>query len=483
MRIVKLSAISVSVAFSLWSSAALAEASEEGAAKVLATLQTYLGKTEGVVAVAVDGDDYAVTIDPAPLMAAGEDAGFSGTVTPLQLSVTDNGDGTWAYQMDQPVSLNYALAEQMTAKTDYGQVAVSGTFDEALGDFREAHVEINDMVSEQIQKDLTGDVVIKVTQSGIVWDTKAEAAVSGVNGTFEMSAGEMAYDMTFPGVEGTPPMSFQATVAEARADGAIMGYQPAGLYGLLAYFVAHPSETLIKGDLPGLKAATTAALPLFQNLTMTGTYAGVQVSTEMGGATINELGFTIDMNGLVADGKFREAISLKGLKLADSLLPPEIMGLVPSDVTLDFTASGFDLAAASVLGLGVLDLPEGAPLADGFDAQMLAAIMPKGTVDITIAPGATTAAAYALTYEGAMAVGPATPMPVGKIRIGLTGMERLNETLAASPPEFGLQDMAPMLMMAQMMAQPGVDGELVWEIEATESGAVNVNGQNMMGGQ
>ena len=71
MRIVKLSAISVSVALSLWSTTALAEASNEGAADLLAVLQTYLGTTEGVVAVTVDGDAYAVTIDPGILMAAG----------------------------------------------------------------------------------------------------------------------------------------------------------------------------------------------------------------------------------------------------------------------------------------------------------------------------------------------------------------------------------------------------------------------------
>ena len=119
---------------------------------------------------------------------------------------------------------------------------------------------------------------------------------------------------------------------------------------------------------------------------------------------------------------------------------------------------------------------------DGFDAEMMAAIMPKGTVDITIAPGATTAAAYKLSYEGAMAVGPAAPMPVGKARLGLTGIDQINAALMASPPEMGLQDMAPMLAMAQMMAQPGVDGELVWEIETTATGGLLVNGQDMMGG-
>ena len=121
------------------------------------------------------------------------------------------------------------------------------------------------------------------------------------------------------------------------------------------------------------------------------------------------------------------------------------------------------------------------PPAD-FGDQMLAAIMPEGSLDITIAPGETVAAAYRLTYEGSLAVGPAMPMPVGKARIGLTGMDKIYEAILASPPEMGLQEMGTMLGMAQMMAQPGVDGELIWEIEATETGGLLINGQDMMGG-
>ena len=49
--------------------AALAQATPQGAADLLATFQTYLGKTPGVVNVVADGDAYAVTLDAAPLIA------------------------------------------------------------------------------------------------------------------------------------------------------------------------------------------------------------------------------------------------------------------------------------------------------------------------------------------------------------------------------------------------------------------------------
>lgn len=134
------------------------------------------------------------------------------------------------------------------------------------------------------------------------------------------------------------------------------------------------------------------------------------------------------------------------------------------------------------LGLGLLDLPAGGTPPADFDARMMAALLPEGVVDLTLAPGETNAPAYRLTYEGTMTAGPAVPMPTGKARIGLTGIDAIGEALKSSPPEMGMAEMAPMLEMAKAMAQPGVDGELIWEIETTNAGGLLINGQDMMGG-
>ncbi len=484
MRVQSLSALSLTCAMALWSTTALAEATEDGAAKLLSVFQTYLGSTEGVVAVAVEGDSYKVTFDAAPLLAKiPAEGGLTATASKIEAIVTDNGDGTWDYAVDQPASLAYDIPGTMKTRTDYGQIILTGTFDETLGDSSEYHLEINGTVSEQTQTDPTmGEITVKMTQEAMTIDGTAAAGDAGVNSQFTTTATGLSYDMAFPGGEGAPPMAFTSTVAEVSGAGGMTGYQPAGIRGLLTFFVAHPDPALIEADKAGLKTALEAAMPLFANLQMTGAYKDIALTTPMGPIGLAEMGVTIDMNGAVADGKFREAISLKGLTLPEGVLPPFATPLVPSDLSLDVTASRFDLAAAAGLGLGLLDLPAGgAPPAD-FDAQLMAAILPEGVVDITIAPSETNAPAYRLTYEGAMSVGPATPMPVGKARLGLTGIDAIGEALKASPPEMGMADMAPMLEMAKMMAQPGVDGELIWEIETTATGGLLVNGQDMMGG-
>lgn len=485
MRTLSYSALGLTCVMTLWSTTALAEATDQGAADLLAVFQTYLGTTEGVVAVAVDGDAYKVTFDAAPLVAKiPADAGMTSTITPMVMTVTDNGDGTWAYEMDQPVSIAYDIPGVVRNKSDYGQVLLSGTFDEALGDTTAYTLAMNQMVTEQTQIDPElGDVTVKVTQDSLTFEGSAAAgAAGGVDGQFTTASSNLRYEMMLPASEAMPAMPLVMTMAEGSATGGMTGYNPKGLYGLLAFFVANPDPALIEANKPGLKAAIEAAMPVFANLQITGSYKGVALETPFGPVGLDEVGLTIDMNGAVAEGKFREAIRFKGLTLPEGVLPEFAAGLVPSEMTIDVAASRFDPAAATQLALGLLDLPADATPPADFGDQMLAAIMPEGSLDITIAPGETVAAAYRLTYEGSMAVGPAMPMPVGKARIGLTGMDKINEAILASPPEMGLQEMGMMLGMAQMMAQPGVDGELIWEIEATETGGLLINGQDMMGG-
>lgn len=181
MRKISLTALPVTLALSLWSTTALAQATDEGAAGLLAVFQTYLGTTEGVVAVAVEDDAYKVTIDAGPLLAKIPAEGLTATVSPLDLYLTDNGDGTWAYDLDQPVSIAYSMPGAMDAKTEYASVVLSGVFDEELGDSSEYHLEMSGMTQEQTQTDPTmGEMKVSAKQDSMVIDGTAAAGTSGV---------------------------------------------------------------------------------------------------------------------------------------------------------------------------------------------------------------------------------------------------------------------------------------------------------------
>lgn len=464
----------------LWGSTALAQATPDGAADLTAVLQTYLGSTPGVVSVTPEGEAYGVKLDFGLLLAKLPPE-VTASVSTLNLTVTDNGDGTWAYEMDQPVSLDYSIGTEMKTSTRYGSVKLTGVFDEALGDSREYHAELTDITTEQTQTEAAmGEVVIKSAVASAVYDGGAEEAGDAVDGHFSFEATGLSYDFTFPAGEGAPPMTVSATIGGGSMDATISGYQPSAFYGLLAWFVAHPDPAEIEADKAGLKAEIEGGLPFFQNAVADMTYTDVNVTSPIGPFAADELGVTIDLNGAVADGKFREALSVKGLSIPDGLVPPFAADLVPTDLSLDVAASRFDVAAATGLMLGMLDLPAGSPPPEGFDAQMLAALLPEGAVDITLAPGGIGAPAYALTYEGSMSAGPMA-MPTGAAKIGMTGMDAVLAALQSAPPEMS-QEILPVLAMAQGLAKPEGDG-LVWEVTMAPNGAVAVNGTELVPGQ
>lgn len=471
----------IALPLSLIAGAAMAEATPEGAEALTSTLQAYLGATDGVVAVTPSGDAYAVTLDFAPLMAKIPAEGFKASVSPIALMVTENGDGTWNYAIDQTVDIAYDIPGQLKATTSYGSVKLSGVFDEALGDSREYHFEATDISSVQTQTDpMMGEMGATTKVDSMTMDGTAVAAGDAVDGHFTTAVTNMVYDMTIAAGEGAEPVAISASIAEGSAEGGMTGYKPAALYGLLAWFVAHPDQALIEADRAGLKTQLEAALPLFANVTMDGSYKTIAITSPVGPFSLEEAKVTIDVNGVVADGKFREAISLSGLQIPAGLVPPFAEQLVPTDLSFDVAASHFDLAAAAGLGLGLLDLPAGSAPPEGFEAQMLAAILPTGVMDITLAPGSITAPIYGLTYEGTLSAGPNTPMPAGKAKITATGITAVKQALAAAPPEVSGQ-IAPMLGMAEAMAKPGENGALVWELESTPAGSFIVNGTDLMG--
>ncbi len=459
-----------------------AEATDAGAAELLSVFQTYLGTTEGVVSVAVAGDDYAVTLDPGAMMAALPLEGLAFTVSPIEMTLTDNGDGTWNYGIDQAITMDYAMQGLMSAKTTYGSFIMNGVFDEALGDSSEFSIEVTGISASQTQADPNmGEVMITTAVESYSMTGNAAEGAAGVDGGYTSLLSGMVYGIELPASEGVPVVQISVLIAQGTADFTLTGYQPKSLYSLLAWFVAHPNEAAIMSDKAGLKAQLAAAIPFFETASIAGAYTDISVDSPVGAFGLDEVAVALDMNGIVTDGLFREAITLKGLSLPEGLVPPFAVPMIPEEVAIDVTASGFDLATTAQLALGMLDLPEGSERPEGFDMQMLAALMPEGAVDIILAPGGVKNAAYNLTYVGAMRAG-MDGMPTGTAKITFAGIDAIMAALQAAPPEMTGQ-VLPVLGMAQAMGQPGAAGELVWDIDASAPGSLKVNGMDMMGGQ
>ena len=470
----------IAIPLSLCASLATAEATPEGAEALTATLQTYLGATEGVVTVTPEDDYYDVTLDFAPLIAKAPPE-VKTTITPIEFSLTDNGDGTWEMEQDQAIDFTMSVPGTADIVVKVASLQSTGTFDAALQSFTTSTTTASDIsVTEKITDANTKiDSNIAYSVASMKYDSTAEeGADGGVDSKATYQATGLSETMTIP--EMGVPITLTAATQSGTAD--ITGLRPDAMYKLLAFAVANPDAAAAAAQQATLKGIIKDGLPLFAHLGSTGTLSDVKVETPVGLVGLTDLAFEIEMNGIVDDGLFREAFTLNGLSLPAGLVPEWAAQLVPTALSLDFKASRFNLAAPVAILLDTVDLVNPKPNTPEQDQALLAALLPDGAVDITLAPGSVTSPLYTVTYEGLFSAGPATPMPVGKATVTATGLTAVEQALAAGPPEMTGQ-IIPVLKMAEGMAKPGENGALVWELESTATGGMLVNGTNMMGGQ
>ena len=459
-------------------------ATPEGAAEMTEVLQAYFGATEGVVSVSPQDDTYSLTIDAAPLLALAPPELAGTTMTPLVMTVTDNGNGTWEVAQDQAFAFAMTLPGAADIRVDIARMWGTGLFDQDLKAFVTSRSEfsglaITELLTQPGQPPM--DVMISLA-SGLIEATATANPAGGIDSTSTMTMTGLAETIAMPPMgEGMPPVEVSITAESYVTTGDATGLRIEGLLDLMQWAIAHPTPEAASADKAGLKALVQAALPVFDTLGGEGTISTVSVTTPFGIVGIAEVITVIEAHGVTADGRFREAITLSGLTLPEGVIPPWAVPLLPTDFSVDIGVTGYDLASPALLLLPLFDLPTGTEPDQALLEQALVALLPDGAVDITLAPGSVTGNGYELTYQGAMSAGPGA-LPTGSATVTLTGADVISAALAAAPQEVKGQAL-PGFAMAQGMAKPDENGALVWEIDATQPGSLMINGMDMMGGQ
>ena len=461
------------------STAAMAAATPEEAARLTTVFQSYLGADPGVVTVAADGDTYAVTLDIAPLAAKAAANGATFSLTPVELTLSDEGEGKWNVSQEGPLNFSMKAKDTISADFKIEDYSWEGVFDEKLGTFSESSADIKNIsVSETINDPNQGKTDIIASIKSMKAEQTATAGESGgVDATIKYEMDTLSETINTGGspASGVPPMNLIITAATGTYDSTVSGMKAKSVFDLVAFFVSHTSEELIKKDQVALKTMLASALPIFDNVQGTGTFKSVSVATPLGPVGMESITIGADMNGAVKEGKFRESISLAGLSVPAAIVPPWATTLVPKDVTFDFAVSGFDLAAPAQLILAALDLTKDKPLPDGFEATLLPALLPTGNATISLNPTSVSNDLYSINAEGSMTAGPAA-MPSGKATISAKGLDEVLKVVQAAPPESGAQSGVAIIVGAKGMAKAAADGTLTWDIESAGDAKILVNG-------
>lgn len=455
-----------------------APATPEGAAHLQAVFQRYLGATPGVVTAAPEGEAYRVTLDAAPLLAGLPGNDVRASVSPLVLMLADQGGGSWQVSADQAFAAGFAMpGQKQSFDLAVDRVAMTGTFDESLMAFVRAEATLTGYRAEQVQDDGTGPVhsVTEVAETRYVSTSEKSASGPGVDQTVEGATTGYVVRMDMPLPEAAP-LVIEARAARLATEASAEGVRPDAIYGLIGWFVAHPSADLIVAGQEDLKARIASGMPYWKAVTARSSAEEIAVTTPVGVVGADSLGLVVDMTGVVTAGRLREAVTLDGLRLPEGLVPGWASGLVPTRLSLDVAVGGFDLASPLRLVLDRLDLTRPEAMNEAFGMELLAALLPHGTVAVTLAPGMVEAPLYQLGYEGRLSAGPEA-MPVGSARVTAKGLDAAIEALNGAPDD--VRQMGMGLAMVRGMARVEADGMLVWDIDATTPGSVLINGTDL----
>ena len=451
-------------------------ADEAEATRLEKLFQSYLSDTKGVVTVKTDGDGYAAKFDLAPLM---NQTGADIKMTPMELKLTNQGDGKWQVLEDQAFTLSIDIKEKGKIEEKIASLKMIGIFDEKLNYFSILTGEVNDVtVSEKISDPTTGRGDISATiKSMKIEQTGAAGANGGLDVAAKYTLEGLTENINTAGKpeSGVPPMNLVINAAGGSYDMNVRGLKAKPMFDLVSFAIAHQTKELVGKDQAILKTILKDGIPLFENFVVNGKFNNFTVVSQFGQFGVESIEVVGDMNGITKDGKLREKMAFNGLTQPPALVPPWATKLVPKNLSFDFTVSGFDLASPAQMILDQLDLTKEPPLPDAFEQVLMPIFMPKGVVDITLNPSTIDNETYGVKFEGSLAAGPAA-LPTGKAKISAKGIDELMKIIQEAPPEAGLAQGAALVVVAKGMAKAEADGSLTWNIESTPEGKVLVNG-------
>jgi hypothetical protein len=466
---------------------AWAQATPEEAQRLTGLFQSYFGAEPGVVTVTPSGPSYATRIDLMPLLGKIRTPGLTASVTPVELTITPQGSGKWQVDQNQPLSVAMKVEGQFDMKAQVGTIAGTGIFDEALGTFASTATEFRAVAIEQTVTEQNQSARSTYTLASLKVETANTGAGGNVDGKQTQSYMGFRQMTSIPAAAdgSAPAMDFTLSSPEGTQAISYSGVRMQALNDLLAWAVAHDSpEKLVSGQAE-LKDKLRAALPVFGRIAGETTMKEVALNSIIGSFAVAQLGVSAEMNGIVADGRLREKFTFTGLRVPQELVPQWAAGLVLSNFSVDVNVSGFNLAAPAAMIIDKFDLATDPPLPAGFENELIVALVPTGSVTIGLGPSEILATLYHLTAEGSMTAGPVS-QPQGKAVVKLKGLDETSAALQAAPPELGMAQMVPVILLAKGLAKQEADGYLAWTIESTPEGSVTVNGNDlskMTGGQ
>jgi hypothetical protein len=451
------------------STALSAPATQDEAKRLTSLFESYIGDIKGVVRVVPAGEAYDVTVDYTPLLSLLPQNDQVMEISPVTMKLADQGGDKWLITSDKPFGFKMKVVDQLDISVTSDAINYEAVFDAKLGFFVSSEMQLSNLIFAQTVTTSDGSAGVSYTLKSVDYtSTNSETSAGIVDGKGVMTFSGMEQTIKATATEELPtPLNFTLKGEKGSQVIAFKGLNVKAVYDIVKFLATKAKSNqkeFSDADFVELQPILKSSLPFFQNINMQGTFDNLQLETMLGTFGLSSVSSTVEMNGLVKDGLFREAISLEGLTIPKGIVPDIYDQFMPEKLAFDFQLTGFDLNAPALLAL---DKPkEFVDFEDdpAFSAQLLEALLPTGAVTFTLNSSKFVGKTYDIEIDGSV-TGGETVKPVGK---GMIKAKPLNELIAAVqalPAEMELSQLSAGLIAFNSIAKKQPDGSLIWDID------------------
>ena len=472
-------ALLASTALATWPAHALStSATPEGAQRLMESLQAYFGKPaageKSALTVTPSGSEYKLSLDTNNLFKPMAALGFAVETAPWELSVADNGDGTWHLLSTAYPSVDMKSPGGVEQHIRITDSRIDAVFNPQLGYVTSGTFAIGKMTA-----DATGPGMVQTSSYGPLNYTMtgkakgASAADVAMDGTLAAYALDMT--ITDKGAKAAAPTHVAVKAGAMKISAGIQEMHARALLDLWAFVVAHPGKEALAASQADFKALLRTAMPGFASVTEHVDIADLAVETAAGSFGGKDIGLGFDMSGAVSNSHYNIALKASSLKLPAKMLPAWYGSFLPSAFDMSTQITGMDFGAAAKEAIEDFSLNGDKPVSDADAAKITQALLPSGMVKITLAPSHIVSAALDIHADGVMEAGPAGAS--GKATISATGIDKaLDELKSAMGSDKSAAQGFGALSLAKGLGKPGANGALVWVVEMTPDRKVLING-------
>jgi hypothetical protein len=395
--------------------------------------------------------------------------------------LTPEGSGKWKVSRDGAFTFTMKGKDDMSVTENFESLTFTGEYDEALAAFSMLDGKAGKATFEESMKDEKGQT-IKVSGGFDSFTFKGTGTANAAGGVDlkineTIGAGQLTEDIA-SGEDGAEPFHLNVKFGGGTLDGTFTGTKTAAGLELLKFISAHPDPKVSVSDRDELKGLLRGILPGFATMDISGSINSVSAETSLGAFKLGKLGFGLNGNGLVKDGKFEEKLSVEGVELPAGLVPSWATALVTKNAGFGVQVSGYDLETFIKAEIDSADFTKDTAISKEDEDKNAALLLPKGAVDVTLTQYNMSNDTYSVSATGKMQAGPAA-QPTGQAHISIKGIDEVMKVAQAAPPEAGLQQVSAVIVVAKGLAKPDADGALGWDISATPDGKITINGMDI----